>query len=193
MLMPDSQPSTNQPAEPTPTWTFSGGDSPETQATGETEAPQPGESIGWTASEFIAHSKTALWYIGLMLITVIAAGLSFVFSGDFFIVGVIVIISFLFGWTASRKPRELPYLIDFNGLTIDKKLYPFSGFKSFSIVNEGGVDAIWLMPLQRFAPGISIYFDPNDKDKIADILSEYLPIEERKPDLVDTLMHKIRF
>lgn len=174
-------------------WTYNGGDDSTDQPAVVDGNPQPSESIGWTASEFIAHSKTFLWYLGLMVITAITAVGAFFLSGDFFIVGVIVIISVIFGYTAARKPRELPYLIDNNGLTVDKKLYPFASFKSFSVVNEGGVEAIWLLPLQRFAPGLSIYFDPNDRDKIVDILSGYLPIEERKPDFVDTLMHKIRF
>ena len=66
-------------------------------------------------------------------------------------------------------------------------------FKSFSVVQEGAVESIWLLPLQRFAPGLSIYFAPNDKDRILAILDDFLPVEEKEPDMVERLMHKIRF
>jgi hypothetical protein len=196
MLMQSEQEVEGKSSEAQPTWTFSGADQPADADDVGAQAPAEPvstEVISWTASEFIAHSKTALWYIGLLLVTVGALGLVLLVSGDKFVMGIIVIISILFGYMASRKPRELPYSIDSHGLNVDKKQYPFSKFKSYSLVDEGGVEAIWLMPLQRFAPGLSIYFDPGDRNKILDMLGDYLPIEERKPDIVDVLTHKIRF
>ena len=63
----------------------------------------------------------------------------------------------------------------------------------FLVIQEGGVESIWFTPLKRFMPMVSIYFDPEDGDKIADILSEFLPFENRELDPVDRLMHRIRF
>ena len=176
--------------EETPTWAYNdeGSDAEDTVT-----APK-GDTITWTASEFIAHNKTALWYLVLVGITVVLAVIMFLITdGDIVSIVVVAIMAILFGYTASRKPRELPYRIDSKGLTIDKKLYTYASFKSFSLVQESEVESIWLLPLQRFSPGLSIYFAPDEKDKIMNTLSEYLPVEERKLDIVDTLMHKIRF
>jgi hypothetical protein len=169
------QASTNQESAPAPT------------ATSDNQ-----NAISWTASEFIAHSKTFGWYAILGLITIVLAGLGYYFA-DVVTAVVIIIVALLFGYMASRKPRELPYKIDDQGVLVDKKLYPYSGFKSFSIIQEEGIESIWLMPLQRFAPGLSIYFSPQEGQKIVNLLGNYLPFEERKLDAVDKLMHRIRF
>lgn len=149
-------------------------------------------AISWTASEFIAHSKTASWYVILGTITAVLAVLAY-FLADIVTSVVVIIVALLFGYMASRKPRELPYTVDEHGIQVDKKIYPYSSFKSFSIIQEEGIESIWLMPLQRFAPGLSIYFAPQEGQKIVNYLGNYLPFEERKLDAVDKLMHRIRF
>lgn len=151
------------------------------------------QGIAWTASEFIAHSKSAGWYGLLALGALAGAGAVYLLTSDVIAASVIVIVAILFGFAAARKPRELQYVVNSKGINIGGKPYPYSGFRSFAIVQEGGVDAIWFMPLKRFKPIVSIYFDPNDGDRIIDVLSQSLPVENREPDPVDRLMHRIRF
>lgn len=130
----------------------------------------------------------------LILVAVGAAALAFLLTkGEIFTPAIIIIVAILFGIMAARKPRELPYSIDATGLHIGDKSYSFGNFKSFSVVQEEGIESIWLLPLQRFAPGLSIYFAPGDRDRILAILDDFLPVEEKELDLVDRLMHKIRF
>jgi hypothetical protein len=49
------------------------------------------------------------------------------------------------------------------------------------------------MPLKRFSPPISMYYDPKDELAITNALSRHLPFEPRDRDALDKLMHKIRF
>lgn len=149
-------------------------------------------AISWTASEFITHSKTASWYVILGTITIVLAIAAY-FLADIVTSIVVIVVALLFGYMASRKPRELPYRVDERGVQVDKKLYPYGSFKSFSIIQEEGIESIWFMPLKRFAPGLSIYFAPQEGQKIVNYLGNYLPFEERKLDAVDQLMHRIRF
>jgi hypothetical protein len=98
-----------------------------------------------------------------------------------------------FGFSASRKPRELTFQLDNDGLHIADRIYPFTGFKSFAVVQESGVQSVWLMPLRRFMPIIPIYFRPEDENKIVDTLAAILPFEAHVPDGVDRLMQRVRF
>lgn len=151
------------------------------------------EPVSWTASEFIYNQKTTGWYVALGVVTVlVGAGIYFV-TRDYITLGMIGVAGILFGVIASRKPRELEYRIDDTGIHIGEKLYPFSGFKSFSLMQESGIESIWLMPLKRFMPSISLYFAPEDKDKIVDSLSGALPVQPRELDPLDKLIHKIGF
>ena len=153
---------------------------------------QNSQELSWTASEFIEHKKTAGWYI---ILAVISLGLT---AGAFFLEGiftaVIVLISaILFGYVAAKKPRELPYVVNSDGVKVDNKLYRYSNFKSFSLIQEEGIQSIWFMPMQRFAPGLSIYFSPEEGQKIVNLLGTFIPYEERKLAPIDKLMHRLRF
>lgn len=155
----------------------------------------PVESVSWTASEYVAHDKTVLWYVAVSVFVAVFAGLIYFFDESKSIVSSILIITagIIFMVAASRKPSELEYLIDDAGVHVGKKLYTFSQFKSFALVREGPIVSLVFIPLQRYVPSLTVYFDPNDQEKIVDALSMYLPVESRKLDVVDNLMRKIRF
>lgn len=154
---------------------------------------KPAKAVQWTASEFIAHHKTSGWYLLLGGGAVALAGIVFLVTQDKISTAMVAVVAIIFGIFASRKPRELPYSVDNESLHVGDKSYPYATFRSFSVVQEEGVDSIRFMPLKRFMPILSIYFEPQDEQKIIYVLSKYLPVEERQLDAVDKLMHKIRF
>jgi hypothetical protein len=49
------------------------------------------------------------------------------------------------------------------------------------------------MPLKRFGLPTTIYFAPEDEDRIVDIINQHLPFEPRDRDAIDRLMKRIRF
>jgi hypothetical protein len=174
------------------------GNQPATPASMQTglEPTPPAQTVGeitWTASEFIAHDKTGGWYGLLAVGAVVTAVVVWFITKDLVSPIVIVVAALMFGVYAKRKPRELSYHLDGHGLTIGDKYYDFGLFRSFSVVPEGGITSITFMPLKRFAPPITIYYDPNDQDTITKLLSGQLPFERRKQDPIDRLMWRIRF
>ena len=150
-------------------------------------------SVTWTASEFIQHDKRAPWFLGLAGVALVAAALLYLMTNDLVTAVVIVIAAALFGVAAGRKPNTLEYRIDSKGIQIGPKQYPYAQFKSFSIIEEGAIGSIQLMPIGRFAPPISLYYPPDQEEEIINTLGSYLPHEDRKRDAVDRIMHKIRF
>ena len=152
-------------------------------------------SVSWTASEYIAHDKTVVWYVTVTILTLIFAGLIYFFdsTNSLFSPILVVIAGIIFMVAASRKPKVLEYLIDDSGLHVGQKLYSYAQFKSFALVQDGPITTIVFIPLQRFVPTLTVYFDPKDQDVIVDSLSVYLPVENRKMDVIDSIMRKIRF
>jgi hypothetical protein len=150
-------------------------------------------SVSWSASEFIAHQKTNSWYGLLAAAGAITAVVVYLLTKDIISTVMIVIVVFVLGVFASRKPRTLNYQVDTAGVHIGPKSYPYDDFKSFSVIDEGALSSINLMPLKRFMATISIYYDPQDEDHIVKVLSDYLPFEEGQKDVVDRFMHRIRF
>lgn len=182
------EPVPDAPSGPVTQWQFtSQPDEPALTASSELDG------VEWTASEFIAHDKGVSWYALVGLGTVILSGITYLLSRDVFTPVLIVIVGVLFAIIGARKPRELKYVIDDHGVTIGEKFYAYGNFKSFSVVQEGGVESIWFAPLKRFMPSLSIYFAPTDGQKIIDTLSQFLPVEPRTLDPIDRLMHRIGF
>lgn len=173
---------------PAPTWHYK-----EEEASA-AELHHPTEEITWTGSEFIAEQKDAKWYAGLTgAIFVCCLVTFFVTKHDILSVVSIAIIGILFGVLAGRKPRQLTYRIDKHGVTIDKKQYPYAMFKSFDLQHEGMIGYISLLPLHRFQFEISVYFAPEDEQRIFDTLASYLPHEPRKQHVFDRIMKRVRF
>lgn len=178
--------------EPAADWKFTGNDDTNDQDTVPVQAAQH-DSVTWTASEYIAHERSAGWYGLLALAVVVLALLVYFITRELISAIVIVIMGIAFGSFAARKPQELAYVLSNTALKVGERSYPYAQFKSFTIVEDEQLHAIMLMPLQRFMPPLSVYFDPSDEEKITAALSSYLPYEDRKQDLVDRLMRKVRF
>ncbi|PIZ63306.1 hypothetical protein COY17_00815 [Candidatus Saccharibacteria bacterium CG_4_10_14_0_2_um_filter_52_9] len=165
----------------------------------EESAPQPetpvqaDSSISWTASEFVAHHKSAGWYGLLALAAAGIAGLILFITHDGISVAVVIVAALLLAVYAARQPRQLQYRLDGQGIIIGDKHYGYHEFRSFSVLPEGAFSSIVFMPLKRFAPPISIYYAPEDEDGILNLLSERLPFEQARRDAVDSLMRRIRF
>lgn len=153
----------------------------------------PAGSITWTASEFILHAKTPGWYGVLAGVAITSAIIVWLLTKDVISAVFILIAAAAFGVFAARQPRDLTYSLDDHGLTIGPKHFDYRAFRSFSVIREGAFSSIVFMPMKRFSPLTTIYYDPNDEPKIVALLSDRLPLEERKPDPVDRLMWRIRF
>lgn len=164
-------------------WEFTGGV--------ETDAAM--EPIQWTASEYISHEKDTLWYVLVSFASLVIAALVYFVTRELIASITIIVVAFSAVFFAGRKPETKTYRITTNTVTIDDKKYSLSDFKSFSIVDEGAIDSIWFKPLARFKPMLIIYFAPEDEEKIAEALSNFLPYENRELDALDRLTRRMRF
>jgi hypothetical protein len=159
----------------------------------EAAKPPAGLSVNWTASEFIAHHKSPGWYLVLGLAGFSIAALVYIAREEIISPIMILLMTMAFGVFAARQPRIMNYALDEGGVQIGEKHYPYGLFKSFALMDEGMVSSIYLLPLQRFMPGINIYYAPEDEKRILGVLSNYLPFEQHEMDIVDRLVSKIRF
>jgi hypothetical protein len=164
-------------------------DEPAKQATSSVE---PSE-VRWQASEFIDHQKSAGWFLLLAFGAVIGAMLMYLITNSIFSTVIVVLAVLTFGMTAKQRPQTLTYVISATALQVGDKKYQFDDFRTFSIQQEGALYSVFLEPIRRFMPPVSIYFDPADGEKIFDILASHIPHTERKPDPIENLMRRIRF
>lgn len=151
------------------------------------------QGLSWTASEFIAHEKSASWYLSLAGVAVLGAALVYLLTRDVISAAVVLVGALFLGIYAARQPRQLEYRVDTAGIGIGPKRYGYEEFRSFSVAQEGAFSSIVFMPLKRFAPTTTIYYAPDDEDQIINLLAVRLPMEEHRGDAVENLMRRIRF
>ena len=156
------------------------------------EAALPSQ-VSWTASEYISHAKGPGWFIllGLALFTLV--GLIFFTTKDVIASVLVGIAGLTFGIFAARPPQVLDYTINNQGITIGRRSHPFNELKSFAIIDNGVIPSLMLLPLKRFMPPITVFYEPKEEEAIINMLAAYLPHEEKEPDFIDRLMGHIRF
>lgn len=155
--------------------------------------PLEEDSFTWSAGRFVAHKKSARWYLTYSLVTVFIGALIYLVTRDMVTMVTFVIVVILFVASAMHKPRRLRYTLDSNGIHIGKKIYPYQQFRAFSITDEGNVSCLFFRPLQTFAPQVAVYYDQKDEARIANILLGRLPLEEYRPDWINWLLDRVRF
>ena len=148
--------------------------------------------LNWNASQSSVHKKSITWYFYLFVITIVAAGLVFLLTKDKITTGVIVFAGLVFGYYGARKPANVDYQLDGSGIKIGQKFYDFNMFKSFSVISGKDSSSIILIPLKRFNPQLSVFYDPKDEKKIMGILSDRLPFEQRR-DVIDSFLRWIHY
>lgn len=162
--------------------------------TTETEEPAAAENtISWTASEFVAHDKTAGWYALLLFGAALFSAIVYLVTKDVVSSGVVLAAAVILAVFAAHKPQEQQFMLDEQGITIGQKRYDYDDYKSFAVASEGAFSSLVFMPLKRFAIPLTIYYAPEDEERIINLLSERLPLEEHRLDAIDNLMRRMRF
>lgn len=153
----------------------------------------PAINIQWEASEFIQHSKSPLWFLAFAVFGAVILALGILVLKDWFVTIGFIFMLVAIAVVAVRKPRVLKYALDDSGVHVGDKSFQYSQFHSFGLVQESGLWSVVFMPNARFSPTLSIYFDQEQGEEIVDALSQFLPMEEHKVDMVDKFSRKIRF
>ncbi len=153
----------------------------------------PDVPVNWTASEYVHPDKNGLWYVLFVVIVLglIASDIFLLKSYTFSVLVVVMAISLVV--YIRRPPREVQYTLSAKqGLYIGEKLYNLADFKSFGLIRDGEHHSIMLIPLKRFATGVSVYFPEEAGERIVDILGGILPMENLKLDMIDIVVRKLR-
>ena len=200
-MQPDQQEDTPQPDEPTEMYTPEVAEDVAEPAP--VQAQEPGntpqqtvadnEPVHWSANETIDADKGGLWFVSLIVVALI------LIVGDIFLLkeftfSILVVVMAAVIILYSRRPaRSIDYTLSGEqGLYIGEKLYHFSEFKGFGLIQDQDQHSILLIPVKRFSPGVSVYFPEDAGEKIVDIFGARLPMQELKLDMIDVIVRKLR-
>ncbi|HSE61925.1 MAG TPA: hypothetical protein VLA88_06585 [Candidatus Saccharimonadales bacterium] len=191
------QPSTHEPDQQSQRFYHAQtpADFPDTQL-GETGAPvqdfDEHEQVTWEASEYIHRAKDAKWGIvfGLVVLAFLTVA---VWVHEWLFAVLIVVMGATMGYFAFRPPQTKHYTLTHHSIKVDDKVYMLSDYRAFGVLAEEAFYSAILVPTARFKPALTMYFAEDDAEKIIDILSTHLLVEDIKPDPIDIIMRRLHF
>jgi len=155
--------------------------------------PDNSEPVHWSANETIDAEKGGLWFVALIVIALILIAGDIFWLKEFSFSVLVVVMAAVIIIFSRRPTRSIDYTLSGEqGLYIGEKLYHFNEFKAFGLIQDQGQHSILLIPVKRFALGVSVYFPEESGEKIVDIFGARLPMREMKLDFIDTIVRKLR-
>ncbi|HEY1085895.1 MAG TPA: hypothetical protein VGE34_04190 [Candidatus Saccharimonadales bacterium] len=155
-----------------------------------TELPEMG-AVSWQAEEYLQHDKTPMWYVVFILVVVIFMGLA-IWQSAWTVVVLIPVTAVALMVYTHRPARLINYTVSSTGFHINDQLHPMGEFKAFGVIQDNGTNALTLIPVKRFRPGITVYFPAEVGEELVDALGAYIPMQELKPDIFDKIISKLR-
>jgi len=150
------------------------------------------EPFSWQATEGVSAARGGIWYIAFAIVVIglmslaIFAFKSVTFAVLLLVMAVAVIV------LSNKPPRIINYAISPKGVYVIDKLHDFSEFRAFGVSQETGYHSIILLPVKRFSPGLTLYFNEQDGERIVDLLGARLPLQEVKPDSLEKFIRLIK-
>jgi len=147
----------------------------------------------WKAPEFVYSKKSAKWYVYLVLVTLALLVLYRFISKDIVTPILIILMAFIFGYYGSKKPQTINYSIGPSGVKVGDKEISIDSLKSYSVQDYKDLSVVIFVPVKRFATLVTLYYHPEDEDKVLGFIETVVPFDNRQEDLIDRFSRHIGF
>ena len=151
-------------------------------------------SIDWEMEEFLDHKRNWVWYVVVLGASLVIGFLVYYITKDLIAPVAIVVAMTALVIFSLKKPQKRKYSLTSLGIKIGNRLYDYNGFKTYSLIEEDGVRALYLMTNQRFVPPITIYLPTQLTKDIIRKINQYIvyaPTENLR--FTDRLIQYLRF
>lgn len=147
--------------------------------------------IRWQGTEYLHQDQTKAWYLVLGIVTVVLMVLAIMLMKSLSFALLIPVMAATLIVYTRRPPAINDYILSRKGLHVNDKLYSFGQFKSFSIVQNRGVNSVVLVPRKRFQVAQTLYFPEEVGEQLVDMLAARLPVREGTPDMIDRFLARL--
>jgi len=147
------------------------------------------QKLVWSAPEYAHKKKSADWFWALGIISISLAITAFIFKNILFAI-LIILGAFTLAMFSERKPRQITFEIDKNGIYIGDEEYKWESIESFNIIEKPSGNILILKSEKIFTPYISVPLGEMPPEKIYAFLSEIVPEKEHNEPIIQSLMER---
>jgi len=148
--------------------------------------------VGWKAPEFETYDRTVLYYVVLAVMFLAIIGYA-IYTKDWFVIGIFVILAGFLLWYQRKTPAEKTYRITQLGLYEDNKFYQYNEIFSYWFLIDGKYKTLNIIFAKKYLPQLTILLADTDPVKVRSVLSKYIPEENTRTETVlDRLVRLFR-
>lgn len=179
----------------TPVTSVEGSFTPETSVTQDTvDIPGSNETptllLSWQSSGDMSD-RGPKWYAAIFAVTATFAGLTLLGTGSWMSAIVVVMAASAVVIVNTKGPQVQAYGIFDAGVQIEERFYGYEQLRSFSLSNLNGETLIELEPSKRFYPRITMHAG-DFMDQAQELLGQFLPKNNREPDMIDKISQHLK-
>ena len=144
----------------------------------------------WEASERSYKKRDKDFWITVISILVLTSVILF-FVKEFFLIIALISALFLYYVLSTVPPEKIKYKITNRGIYFGETRYEWELLSRFWFGKSLDSEMIHFETNLRFPAQISLVINPEDKEKIKEIVVKKLPLIEESPKFVDKLTKKV--
>lgn len=131
------------------------------------------------------------WYAALFVITISLSGLTLLVTDSWLSALVVILAAVALIVVNTKGPNVQAYGIFDAGVQIEERFYGYDQLRSFSVNSLNNETLIELEPSKRFYPRITMHAGELI-DQAQNLLSQFLPKNNREPDMIDKISQRLK-
>ena len=148
--------------------------------------------LRWQEAEYVQYEQSHTWFIVLGVVVVVLMAVAFFLMKSITFAILIPIMAVALVVYVKRPAAIHDYTVSRKGLHVDDRLFGYDLFRAFGVLTREGRHALVLIPRKRFQLGHTIYFPESVGEPLVDMLAARLPMNDVKPDFIDSLLARLR-
>ena len=148
--------------------------------------------LEWQAPEFLSYTRGWKYYslLSLLFLAVIVYG---VYSSDWFVIGIFIIVAGFIIWYQQKEPLNKKYRITQLGIYEDNKFYQFNEIYSYWFLIDKEYKTLNIIFAKKYLPQLTILLNGTDPIAVRNVLSKHIPEESNRTEtLLDRLVRLFR-
>ena len=148
--------------------------------------------VGWKAPEYETYDRTIAYYVVLSVLFLAVIGYA-IYTRDWFVIGIFVILAGFLLWYQQKKPAEKTYRITQLGIYENNKFYQYNEIFSYWFLIDGKYKTLNVIFAKKYLPQLTILLKEMDPVKVRSVLSKYIPEENNRTEtMLDRLVRLFR-
>jgi hypothetical protein len=140
----------------------------------------------WEAPERAFQKRNRDFWVTIIAILVLVS-IILIFIKEFFLIVALISILFLYYVLSTVSPQNIKYKITNRAIYIGEARYEWQLLLRFWFKKTLSTDMVHFETVLRFPRQISLVINPQDEDKIKEIVIKKIPLVEESPKFVDKL------